>query len=98
MRCISLVETSLSPEPALRKISRRPLIGAVFVAGACTRKKTCGGGEDRRAWLWSWMKATATLATISKRRSKLQFLRMSMHDLNAANLRENQSRSSKLRA
>jgi len=58
----------------------------VFVSGACTRKKTCGGAVGE-LWLWSWMKAAATLATISKRRSKLQSLMMSMHDLNAGNPR-----------
>src|SRR5258708_1956921 len=43
----SLMLTSLSPEPALRKMSKRPLSGAPTLCAACTRKKAWTGGAAR---------------------------------------------------
>src|SRR5579871_5551281 len=76
-KCISLFDTSSSPEPALRKISRRPLTGS-FEGGATMRKNVCTACDDEGCPRSTT--ADAAMAAISKTRRHLG--KSGMYDLN----------------
>src|SRR5579859_1914558 len=62
--CSSLVETSLSPEPDLRKMSSLPLTGASDW-GACTRKNTWSFGANEEGCAATW-KVERTMPAVHK--------------------------------
>src|SRR5579863_9005249 len=73
----SLVSTSLSPEPCLRKMRRRPLMGPGMEDAAWTRKKTWAGA----VWLGDGLeaRAAAASATGSQRWRERRNLSMSIN-------------------